>query len=247
MRGRSEGLIESQEAWERRFAMAGASERARMSAAKADLRGLERALRDGGEAGKACGSGPSAWGELWGFSGAWAVSGDRLGCALALLRAGADVNERRASDAGSALHAAARRGAWEEAELLLGAGALPEAQDRSGATALIALAKEPVGGALAEAGRLSAARALLRCGANAGALDSEGKSALMWAAERGREEVGRALLEAGADWRVRSRSGESAASLAAPGALGSRLRALAESDELRQAAGAARAAGGKAL
>lgn len=252
----SEGSIESREAWERRFALAGPSSRVWMCAAQEDPVGLRDALADGGRLDFIGPRGVGAWGELCGFSGLVSLFGERRECLAALIEAGADVNERRRSDGSSALHAAAR--GWGEAEtrLLIEAGARLEGQDRSGATPLIAGARAPRSGLSGDPEAEPVFRALLDAGARLDAVDVEGKTALMWAAEAGRDWLGALLLERGADWRIKSRSGKTALDLRrlrsigeeAPGSgLLARLTALSESELLANAASLAKTGKGKAL
>jgi len=78
-------------------------------------------------------------------------------------------------------------------ELLLGAGADPNARLRGGETPLMTAART---------GNLGPVRALLARGADVNARERRGQTSLMWASAEGHAEVVRALLRAGADFRA---------------------------------------------
>ena len=154
--------------------------------------------------------------------------GDRP-AARALARLQVDVNARQ-PDGATALHWAAYLDDVETAELLLGAGARPDAANALGATPLH-LACENGAAALvrrllaagaaadaalpsgetalmtaARAGSVGAVTALLAHGADVSARETtERQTALMWAASQRHPGVVRALIEAGADVHARSR------------------------------------------
>ena len=147
----------------------------------------------------------------------------------ALVQEPVDVNARQ-PDGATALHWAAYLDDLETADLLLGAGARPDAANDLGATPLY-LACENGSAALvrrllaagahpdaalpsgetalmtaARTGNAGAAAALLAHGADVNARETtEGQTALMWAVSQRHSEVARALLEAGADVHARSR------------------------------------------
>ena len=155
-------------------------------------------------------------------------SGDH-GTVRALLLESVDVNVRQ-PDGATALHWAAYLNDLEMAELLLAAGAVPDAANELGATPLYlacengnaALARVLLAGGAtphavlpsgettlmtaARAGSVGAVRALLAHGADARARETtEDQTALMWAASQRHSGVVAALLDAGANVHARSR------------------------------------------
>ena len=154
--------------------------------------------------------------------------GDRQ-AASTLVRARIDVNARQ-PDGATALHWAAYRDDLDSADLLLGAGAAPDAANELGVTPLY-LACENGSAALvrrllaagadpnaalrggetalmtaARTGSVGAVKALLDYDADVHARETrEGQTALMWAVSQRHPGVVRALLGAGADVHARSR------------------------------------------
>jgi ankyrin repeat protein len=148
-----------------------------------------------------------------------------------LLQQHVDVN-RPSADGTTALHWAARRDDLKAADLLIGAGAQPDARNRYGMTPLslactngsapmidrLLKAGANPNGALPEGetplmtasrtGKVDAVKTLLARGAEVGTTEGwRGQTALMWAAAEGHAGTVRALIEAGADIRARSNAG----------------------------------------
>jgi ankyrin repeat protein len=109
---------------------------------------------------------------------------------------------------GTALTWAACQGHTEAVQLLLAAGANPDAVDSSGTTALMKAAWW---------GHAESVRALLAGGAAINAANQLGQTALIAAASRGHNDIVRDLLGAGADPRARTVDGTSALLLAVKG------------------------------
>jgi ankyrin repeat protein len=143
--------------------------------------------------------------------------------ALALIKQGADVRERR-SDGTTALHWAAHHGELELARRLLKAGADPDARNDYGSTPIQEAANrgdaellrvllkagadpqttndegETALMTVARTGNVDAARVLIKAGADVNAVESwRGQTALMWASSQGQPAMVRLLLESGAD------------------------------------------------
>ena len=111
-----------------------------------------------------------------------------------LLRDGADVNASQ-GDGMSALHWAAMNGDADMVEVLVYAGATLEGTTRLGGYTPLHLASHR--------GLSAAVQALLRAGANAGAMATTGVTPLHMAAEAGEPATVTALIEAGSDVDVR--------------------------------------------
>ena len=107
-----------------------------------------------------------------------------------LLRAGADVNAAQ-GDGMTALHWAAENGRIELAEVLVFAGANPEAATRVGGFTPLMVASR--------AGHAGIVRLLADAGANLEATTETGETALHYAAWSGNPEIAVALAEKGAD------------------------------------------------
>ena len=127
-------------------------------------------------------------------------SGDH-GTVRALLLESVDVNVRQ-PDGATALHWAAYLNDLEMAELLLAAGAVPDASNELGVTPLYLAC---------ENGNAALARVLLAGGATAHAVLPSGETALMTAARAGSVGAVRALLAHGADARGRETTEEQTA------------------------------------
>jgi ankyrin repeat protein len=109
--------------------------------------------------------------------------------ALALIAAGANVNERSV-DGSTALHWAAHNGDLDLVQRLLARGAEAKARNDYGATPLAEAAVE---------GEYRMVKALLDAGADVNSPNPEGQTALMVVARTGHEDTARLLLERGAD------------------------------------------------
>ncbi len=158
-----------------------------------------------------------------------AVRHDDREAVRALVREQVDVNTRQ-PDGATALHWAAYLDELDTADLLLGAGAVPDATNELGVTPLY-LACENGNAALvrrllvagatphavlpsgetalmtaARTGSVGAVTTLLAYGADANARETtENQTALMWAASQRHPGVVRVLIESGADVHARSR------------------------------------------
>ncbi len=129
----------------------------------------------------------------------WAAFNRNAPLARLLLEAGAGVGAGTRIGHYTPLHLAARSGAGEIAELLLGAGADPERPILVGGGA------KPLHFA-AEAGDARTIAALLRAGADVDATEAAwGQTPLVFAASKGRTGAVRQLLEAGADPSIHTR------------------------------------------
>jgi ankyrin repeat protein len=128
----------------------------------------------------------------------WAVHGDRVDLADALIRAGAQVN--RANRYGATpVWLAATSGSARMLALLLEAGADAKAPNADGETALMAAARS---------GSAAAVRTLIDRGADVNAKEHwRGQTALMWAAAEGHVAAIEALVGRGADVHARSSGG----------------------------------------
>ncbi|MCY4574699.1 MAG: ankyrin repeat domain-containing protein [Gemmatimonadetes bacterium] len=129
----------------------------------------------------------------------WAAQNRDAALVRDLLDAGATVGAGTRIGRYAPLHVAARAGAGEVVEVLLGAGADPERAITVGGGA------RPLHFA-AESGSVRAIAALVGVGADVNATEeSWGQTPLIFAASRGRTEAVRALLEAGADPAIHTR------------------------------------------
>jgi ankyrin repeat protein len=128
----------------------------------------------------------------------WAVHGDRVDLADALIRAGAQVNRTNRYGA-TPLWLAAASGSGPMLALLLEAGADAKAANPDGETALMAAARS---------GNTDAVRTLLDRGAEVNAKENwRGQTALMWASAEGHAGVIELLVARGADVQARSSGG----------------------------------------
>ena len=157
--------------------------------ADAAMRGDEAAVRaliaEGADVNAAQGDGMTAL--------HWAASNRDPGLAGVLLTAGANVDAGTRIGHYTPLHVAAQAGAGEVVEILLGAGAAPEAPITAGGGA------RPLHLAGAS-GDVRAVAALVAAGADVDATEeSWGQTPLMFAASKGRTAAVRTLLAAGAD------------------------------------------------
>ncbi|XP_030720729.2 ankyrin repeat and SOCS box protein 18 [Globicephala melas] len=121
-----------------------------------------------------------------------------LGCAQALLEHGASVQRVGGAGLDTPLHVAAQHGLDEHARLYLGRGALVDARNARGETALSAAcgtARRPD----EQARCLRLCALLLRCGAAADARDEDESSPLHKACGHARHGLARLLLRHGAD------------------------------------------------
>jgi ankyrin repeat protein len=139
-----------------------------------------------------------------GYTALWLAS--RVGkveTAKALLAAGAEVDARDTRDGATPLYQAAVGGHADVVKLLLKAGADPNARatKRLDTTPLMAASR---------CGSLESVNALLSSGADPKASDTEGHTALMYAAIAAKEDVLVALLKAGALVNAKDGKGETA-------------------------------------
>ncbi|MXX57200.1 MAG: hypothetical protein F4X15_17460 [Gemmatimonadetes bacterium] len=129
----------------------------------------------------------------------WAASNRDPGLARILLEAGADVGAGTRIGRYTPLHVAAQAGAGEVVEILLAAGADPNAPITAGGAA------RPLHLAAAS-GSERVVRALVAAGADVNAAEeSWAQTPLIFAASKGRTEVVAALLAAGADPAIHTR------------------------------------------
>ncbi|MXX71689.1 MAG: hypothetical protein F4205_04345 [Gemmatimonadetes bacterium] len=129
----------------------------------------------------------------------WAASNRDPGLARILLEAGADVGAGTRIGRYTPLHVAAQAGAGEVVEILLAAGADPNAPITAGGAA------RPLHLAAAS-GSERAVWALVAAGADVNAAEeSWAQTPLIFAASKGRTEVVAALLDAGADPAIHTR------------------------------------------
>ena len=158
-------------------------------------------------------------------------AGDRI-AALAMIRAGADVNEAQ-GDGTTPLHWAVYRIDPELVDALLARGAVADAMNLYGSSPLAEAVKIGDAGLVqklldagadieaenqdgqsalllaARAGALDVARLLVRQGADVNRREAwRGQTALMWAADEHQPELVRFLIEQGADVHVRANANE---------------------------------------
>ncbi len=124
---------------------------------------------------------------------------------LALIAAGADVDERNRLGETALMVASGRVDGEDWARALIEGGAQVDARDRDGATALLFAAT---------AGHTALVEILVQAGADVDAATDRGETALMWASRDGLAGVVRLLLQAGADVHLRAEDGGTASSLA---------------------------------
>lgn len=122
-------------------------------------------------------------------------------CAKLLLRFGAKVDGRSEEEEETPLHAAARLGHVELADLLLRRGACPDARDAEGWTPLLAACDtrctSPADAEATTARCLQLCRLLLSAGADADAADQDKRRPLHLACRRGHAAVVELLLSCG--------------------------------------------------
>jgi len=138
-----------------------------------------------------------------------------------LIDRGARVKVRFARVNHTPLHVAAARGFLPLVQLLIQAGAEPDARDSNGFTPLIAAAEQ---------GHTLIARALLTAGAKINSANSTGRNALWLAAARGHEETVTFLLKHEADPALAGADGQTSLHAAAYNARPESLRALLGTD-----------------
>jgi uncharacterized protein len=127
----------------------------------------------------------------------WAAHWDDLDTADLLIRSGANVNATTDLDV-TPLYVACERGSARMVAKLLAAKANPNIASATGVTPLMQAARS---------GCVDAVQTLLDDGANMSAMEnSQGQTALMWAAAQRHAEVVRILVTHGVDVHVRSRS-----------------------------------------
>ncbi|MCY3545517.1 MAG: ankyrin repeat domain-containing protein [Gemmatimonadetes bacterium] len=161
------------------------------AAMRGDAAAVRDLIADGADVNAAQGDGMTAL--------HWAASNRDPGLAHMLLEAGADIGAGTRIGRYTPLHVAAQAGAGEVVELLLGAGADPDAPITVGGAA------RPLHLAAA-AGSERGVRALAAAGADVNAAEeSWAQTPLIFAASKGRTEVVAALLGAGADPAIHSR------------------------------------------
>ncbi|MYA41357.1 MAG: hypothetical protein F4Z31_06360 [Gemmatimonadetes bacterium] len=161
------------------------------AAMRGDAAAVRDLIADGADVNAAQGDGMTAL--------HWAASNRDPGLAHMLLEAGADIGAGTRIGRYTPLHVAAQAGAGEVVELLLGAGADPDAPITVGGAA------RPLHLAAA-AGSERGVRALAAAGADVNAAEeSWAQTPLIFAASKGRTEVVAALLAAGADPAIHSR------------------------------------------
>jgi ankyrin repeat protein len=176
-----------------------------------------------------------------------AIRGDGASVRRLLLR-GADPNAARGGH--SALWYAVTANHPRCARLLLEHGAVAPAEEAEARNELLMLtANERFGGiapelppAVQEEEAAAVVHLLLLRGADAGGADSDGDTALMWAAARGHVSVARVLLAAGARPFAKDRFGQTALAFAAAGGNASIVRALLAGEQPSVRERAARAA-----
>lgn len=126
-----------------------------------------------------------------------------------LIKAGAQVNGREASDTGETpILAAATAGRLRVVEILIERGANVNLASKAGATPLRTAAY---------AGYSDVVRLLLRAGAKPNAKDGMGWTPLLHASRNGHADVVKLLLEAGADARITDPDGRTPIAMASAG------------------------------
>ena len=161
------------------------------AAMRGDAAAVRALIADGADVNAAQGDGMTAL--------HWAASNRDPGLARMLVEAGADIGAGTRIGRYTPLHVAAQAGAGEVAEVLLGAGAEPDAAITVGGGA------RPLHLAAAS-GSERAVWALVAAGADVNAAEeSWAQTPLIFAASKGRTEVVAALLDAGADPAIHTR------------------------------------------
>ncbi|MYB07342.1 MAG: hypothetical protein F4Y24_13405 [Gemmatimonadetes bacterium] len=161
------------------------------AAMRGDAAAVRALIADGADVNVAQGDGMTAL--------HWAASNRDPGLARMLVEAGADIGAGTRIGRYTPLHVAAQAGAGEVAEVLLGAGAEPDAAITVGGGA------RPLHLAAAS-GSERAVWALVAAGADVNAAEeSWAQTPLIFAASKGRTEVVAALLDAGADPAIHTR------------------------------------------
>ncbi|WP_455207260.1 ankyrin repeat domain-containing protein [Kaarinaea lacus] len=116
----------------------------------------------------------------------YAMEKQRRSIVLQLIRNGADVNSKRASDGATPLIVAAQMGDYQLVNTLITAGASIEEYNQEKCTALIVAAKE---------NNNNIVKKLLSVGANINAVDDGGLNALKHAQDRGHRDVVKAIQD----------------------------------------------------
>jgi hypothetical protein len=143
-----------------------------------------------------------------------AVQDNDTGRIKQLIAQGVDVNEKDGNEGISALHLAVREGKTKIVEMLLNAGARVNLRDRSRRTPMMMIADHYYGGDSEEEGEPSPAvemfRLLIGHGAKVDLHDSEGFTALMYAARGGEPELLRLLISHRANINNQAKDGRTA-------------------------------------